>query len=335
MSRRFATASVTPIVTRPPFASQLGSIAVSFYPGHMAKSVNSIAELVRRSDVVIEVRDARLPVTTASGLLDGVAGLGRGRMPPRLIVFNKADLADAQLQGRVLRWAESRGHAAIFTSSADAARRHDRVLAAVDALGASSRAATFRAAGVTMLVVGVPNVGKSSLINALRGRAALSRGGMLPTSRGAKTGAAPGVTRIISPLLVRATPPLYLFDSPGVLPPRISSAEAGVKLALAGAVPDAAVPWLLQAEYLLWHWAGLGSTAVSRYGPPLGLTRAYGEGELDAMLAAVSTRALPRGAPDLEVAARHVVALFRAGALGRYTLDAVPPPNEAPRLEQS
>ena len=144
---------------------------------------------------------------------------------------------------------------------------------------------------------------------------------------GAVTGASPGVTRSVSsrPLLVRAAPPLYVYDSPGVLAPGAPSMEQGIKLALTHAVRDAegAVPATVLADYIVWVAAGVPG-GLARLAGSLGLPPASrpadGAGFLTELAGKLGSR-LPGGGLDEGSAARHLLAAWREGRCGRWTLD--------------
>jgi ribosome biogenesis GTPase A len=308
------------------FASRYGG-AVNWFPGHMAKASRDVAALIHRAqaDVLVEVRDARVPFSSANPHLDALMRKGDGSPRPRVIVFNKADLADPQLQGRVAAVERLRGFPSAVFADAERGTNVADILRRVDSFGTRASRLKFRAAGGVMVVVGIPNVGKSSLINAVR-RAA----GCAHIAAPAPTAPVPGFTRRVSVMRVRNTPPLYLCDSPGILMPKISDVETGLKLAVTTAVRDMAVPPLVLAEYLLFFFATINS---ARFAEVLRLSRAYDEEEVEECLGELAERHGMRkagggGALDLEAAARFLVRAFQGGELGRYTLDYVPRPEE-------
>jgi ribosome biogenesis GTPase A len=294
------------------FSSRYGG-AINWFPGHMHKTTTHLAMKVKQADVVVEVRDARVPWSSANPLLDNLCQ-SAGRPKPRIVIFNKTDLANEQLQSTVKRQIESQGNTAIFTS-ATYGIKVGKLLSIIDSY--PSKAARFTSVGSTVLIVGVPNTGKSSIINALR---KLS-GGIL--GNGAKAGAAPGITRSVGTIQIRHNPPVYVFDSPGVMPPRIDNVEIGLRLALVNAIPEARVPFSVLAEYLLFLFHSIGT---GKFAQNFDLSKAFTEDEVELMLTEIANRfhlKTAGGQLDTEGAARAFVRSFQVGDMGKYTLDPI------------
>ncbi|CAN0127121.1 unnamed protein product, partial [Ectocarpus sp. 13 AM-2016] len=171
--------------------------------------------------MVFEVRDARIPFTSANEDLDKIVGPSKAR----LIVLNKArarqcaDLSNQALEQRVLQRFKEQGKAAVYACGRTGTNVN-KLLAWARERGA--RRGEFSTTGAIAMVVGMPNVGKSSLINLLRGKANRGGGGG-GDGEGAKqvarVGAMPGVTRQVSAFRIASNPPLYLVDTPGVMVP--------------------------------------------------------------------------------------------------------------------
>ncbi|MDF1485297.1 ribosome biogenesis GTPase YlqF [Ramlibacter sp. H39-3-26] len=274
-------------------------MAIQWFPGHMHLTRKAIAERMENTDVVVEVLDARLPGSSANPLL---ATLTAGR--PKLKILNKEDLADA---GRTALWL------AYFNAQADtralaleAARAPAaQIVQACQAL-APQRGGLVRP--MRVLVCGIPNVGKSTLINRLVGR------------RQAKTGDEAGVTRQEQRLLLADD--FYLYDTPGVLWPRIIVAQSGFNLAASGAVGRNAFDDEEVALELLAYLRGpYAPLLAARYAIDAPLLEEMPEHEL---LEAIGRRrgALQGGGRvNLQKTAEIVLHDFRSAALGRITLE--------------
>ena len=317
---------------------------ITWYPGHMVKAQRAMADAVQRADLVIEVRDARIPHTSANPHL---ADLEAGHTP-RLVVLNKADLADPHRKARVAAMvaAEAGGTLAdsggdyqqdvIFTDATVGSKAGGQILRRALALAGKPRFATV---GSLIMVLGVPNVGKSTIINAIRqqGVQRSGRGGgragrkkKKKSGKVAPTGAKPGVTRGLRTFAVSEDPLVHLIDTPGVMMPRIEDEETGLKLALTGAIPDGIVPPTMLAEYLLY---ALNRQRALRYvdefelsGPSDSIEEVLLEVARSARTAAVSAKGVADVETDLggrarQDAARAMIAAYRAGKLGRLTLD--------------
>ena len=200
---------------------------VQWYPGHMVRAMRRIAEYLKLIDIVIEVIDARAVRSDANPMLDRLIG-----DRARIVALSRDDLADPATTKAWIEHLASRGREAMAVE-ARAQQSVSRILAALTAK-AKERSGISR-----VIVVGVPNSGKSSIINGL-----LKRGA-------AKTEDRAGVTRQLQ--WFRLAPTVELMDTPGILVPKIESAQAQWKLALIGAVPrERYDPYEVAVEFHRW-----------------------------------------------------------------------------------
>lgn len=194
--------------------------AVNWFPGHMRKALNDVAENLKLVDIVYETCDARIPFSSRNPELSKIIG-----SKPRIVILNKADLADPKETERWISYLKSNGVSAV-SMDANHKKGMDQLLKVTKELCSDllSRAAAKGRIGrpIRVMVVGVPNTGKSTLINGLCGR------------KVAVTGDKPGVTR--APKWVRTEGQLDLMDMPGVLWPKISTKRSQLVLTATGAV---------------------------------------------------------------------------------------------------
>ncbi|MCH9045591.1 MAG: ribosome biogenesis GTPase YlqF [SAR324 cluster bacterium] len=278
--------------------------AVSWFPGHMYKAQQRLAREIRNIDVVLEVRDARLPMGTANPQLDKLIG-----HRPRLLLLNKASLADPKLNKRWQAYFVERGVPAL-PLDADSRRGINLIFAPLRELCAPG-AAKFRRRGMRpplprLMVVGMPNVGKSTFINRLLRQDRLA------------TAPTPGVTRAVTWAHLKSG--YLLMDTPGAMLPRIDDESAALRLGWIGALPDAAFPSeRLGRTLLAYLLQGRFHPAARRYGLE-SLTIA----SPDAALRHIARRRghlAAAGEPLLQRAAQAVLLDYRAGRLGRFTLE--------------
>lgn len=251
---------------------------IQWYPGHMAAAMRRIGEYLKLVDVVIEVADARVPGSGFNPMLDEAAG-----KRARLKILSREDLADP---AETSRWLLQLGTHALSVNARTQGAFVNVKRKLRDLLGDGHR--TQRA-----MVVGIPNSGKSSVINGLAGRTV------------ARTEDRAGVTRSLQ--WFKAGPSLEIMDSPGILVPRISSADAQWKLALVGAVPrDHYDPEDVAARFHRW------------------LTeKTDGRTKVPDLQAFAQARGFVRrgGESDYHNAARSYVKDFNDGKFGRITLE--------------
>ena len=276
----------------------LTSVTIQWYPGHMAKARKALAAAIPQQDVVVEVRDARAVAASANPVLADLRG-----DKPCLIVLAKSDLADPDVTGAWLRALESSSQGRTVAMAATTERAKEtrrRFIELCKLLARGSRRPRIR-----VIVVGVPNVGKSTLINVLAGR------------RVAKVGDEPAVTKAMQQVVLDED--IVLSDNPGILWPKLEDQASAQRLAFAGSLPDTA----LDFESVARFGAAL---LLERY--PANLIARYGLADLparpEALLAEVGRRRgclRAGGVIDMHKAADHLIHDFRSGALGRISLE--------------
>ncbi len=285
-------------------------LEINWYPGHMAKTKRLLADQLGRVDVVVELCDARLPYSSRNPDLDKLIS---GKK--RVLLLNKADLADSGATSAWLNYFRAQGiDAAPYNAASGKAKD---ALAVIDR---AAKEAVERAAQrgirktVKAMVVGVPNVGKSTFTNKLHGGSV------------AKTGDRPGVTR--SNQWVRITPYLELLDTPGLLWPRLDDQLAARRLCYIGTVKDDVVDLAMLAIHLLQDMLAVKPEAVMerfRIKDP----ELKGEELLEAVCHGRGFL-MKGGVCDYDRCCAVVLDEFRAGKLGHITLEM--PQKPKPRL---
>lgn len=276
---------------------------IQWYPGHMTKSRRQIEADLKQVDAVCEIVDARIPLSSRNPDIDAICG-----SKPRMIVLNRMDLADPAATSRWKSYFEKKGMAVIATDCktkrgisgfTPAARKACAEKLQRDAAKGMNRP-------LRVMVVGIPNVGKSTLINQISGR------------KGAKAENRPGVTRGKQWVTVDAG--LQLLDTPGILWPKFEDPEVGMMLAFTGAVKEG----VIDVEELACRLMELllecyPETLKERYKveAPQG-TRGY---ELLEMAGKNRGYLLARGEIHTERMAKVLLDEFRSGKLGKFTLE--------------
>lgn len=272
-------------------------MSIQWFPGHMAKAKRLLSDQLRWVDVVIELGDARMPESSRNPLLQELLGA-----KPKMILLNKADLADPQWTERWLK--ELRKKNPVLAVSATAGLGIGKIIPELERImaGKNDHLATkgVRARSIRAMVVGIPNIGKSSLINQLIG------------SSKAKTGNKPGVTR--GNQWIRIHEKVELLDTPGLLWPKFEDPEVGKKLAAAGAIRDEVLNLEELSEWLLGWLKEYYPTTLSRYTTDVSTVTLEEIGRSRGCL-------VKGGQVDLLKAAQIFLREFRSGALGKVTLD--------------
>jgi ribosome biogenesis GTPase A len=280
-------------------------MTTQWYPGHMNKARRAIAEAMPSTDVLIEVLDARMPAASSNPV---ITELRKGK--PCVKVLSKSDLADPEVTKAWMRHFEAQATSSeVRVLALTSSRASDARSRVSDACIQLAPHRTTLPKNVRAMVVGIPNVGKSTLIN------------LLVERKVAKTGDAPAVTK--GQQLVTLKSGMTVSDNPGILWPTMEG-DATLRLAFGGALPDTAMDYervaLFGAEFLLAQY-------------PI-LLRAYFKIESLPPSASELLEAIGRkrgclirgGMVDMHKAADALVHGFRSGALGRISLEAPPPP---------
>ncbi|AJY76550.1 ribosome biogenesis GTPase YlqF [Paenibacillus beijingensis] len=285
-------------------------MTIQWFPGHMTKARRQIEEKLKLIDVVIELIDARIPLSSRNPMIDDIL---RGK--PRLIVLNKSDLADAKETERWIAYFAAEGHRSIAVDSSTGTRVNEIPVLAKELLqhkiqrqidkGINPRA-------VRGLIVGIPNVGKSTLINRLAGRNI------------AATGDRPGVTK--GQQWIKVGTEMELLDTPGILWPKFEDQLVGYRLAMTGAIKEQVLNVEDVAFFAVKAIAGrYWPQMQERFGveePPKDLEDAD---EVVRVMEEIGRKRgclVGGGRVDLEKASGIILRELRAGKLGRITLEA-------------
>lgn len=215
-----------------------------WFPGHMGKGLKTMQAKLRTVDCIIEVHDARIPL---SGRNSEFKYTLRG-IKPHILVLNKVDLIDTALKESVINNLKTDYDNIVFTHCRNQLCEGLNSLFPL-AQKLISKSDRFNRTGeedYSMMIIGVPNVGKSSLINALRNR-------YLKRANASAVGAAPGITRsVLHKIKICENPLFYLLDTPGILTPTVSDINVGLKLAACATIQDHLVGGRVIADFILY-----------------------------------------------------------------------------------
>lgn len=273
---------------------------IHWYPGHIAKAEKKLKEQVNIVDVVIEVLDARIPMSSSYPDIEKLL-----REKPRLILMNKSDLANQEETSKWVKTIRERTNCSVIATSASDNRDLSKILNKVIELGQPKIIALVKKGllprAVRVMVVGMPNVGKSSIINKLIKKAKT------------KTGAKAGVTR--DQQWVRINPKVDLLDTPGIIPLKQEDQDKAYKLAFVDSIGQNAYDVEAVAEIFVRDVEKIYPNLIRDY---------YKLEDEEVNIAHIALRRnwiVSGGNPDTKRAAQNVLNDFRVGRLGKLTLD--------------
>ena len=278
---------------------------LQWYPGHMTKAKRQMQEDLKLIDLIIELVDARIPLSSRNPDIDEL-----GKNKARLILLNKSDLADERYNEQWSAYFQKKGFYVVKVhakSGAGLKSIQGVIQEACKAKIERDRRRGIKNRPIRAMVVGIPNVGKSTFINSYAGKAC------------AKTGNKPGVTK--GKQWIRLNKTLELLDTPGILWPKFEDQEVGKRLAFIGSIKDEILNLeelsLELLDYIRTNYPGLLNTryGIEEEGTPVSLLEAVAD----------KRKCLIRGQEiDYAKAAGIVMEEFRNGKIGRITLEFPP-----------
>ncbi len=277
---------------------------VQWYPGHMAKARRAMQDDVKLVDMVVELLDARAPLSSQNPDIDKLA---TGKL--RMVILNKADLASEDINKAWKSYFEKKGiHTVLLDARNSGAKKPmvDAIMKVAQKKFERDKKRGILNRPVRVMVVGIPNVGKSTLINSIAGRACT------------KTGNKPGVTR--GNQWIRLNKQVELLDTPGILWPKFDDPKVGLHLAYLGSINDEIIELSDLAASLLKELLIINPTSLNtRYNVSIEENE---EHYIILQKLALVRHALKKGGePDVNKACRFLLEDFRSGKLGRISLE--------------
>lgn len=279
---------------------------LQWFPGHMAKTRRMIQDNLKLVDVVIELVDARLPLSSRNPDVDKIIG-----SKPRIVVLNKADIADNSLTMKWLNYFKDKNIEAISANSQTGKGLKKELDNAIEIVLADKfkrdETKGIQRHAVKMMVIGIPNVGKSSFINRLSGRAAT------------KTGDRPGITQ--TKQWIRIAGKYELLDTPGILWPKFENEDDAKKIAFTGGIKDE----ILDVEDLAYELLGyLKQSYMDSLLKTYNLNDSDSELNKYELLESIGRKrgcVISGGEVDTFRTANIIISDFRSAKLGRITLE--------------
>ncbi|WP_280769002.1 ribosome biogenesis GTPase YlqF [Salipaludibacillus daqingensis] len=278
-------------------------MTIQWYPGHMAKAKRQVLEKIKLIDVVIEIVDARIPLSSRNPMVDELAS-----QKPRLVLLNKSDLADPGATEKWAQYFEKRGWASLVIDAQKGKGMNDiplKVKELCQPLLDKFEKKGIRPRALRALILGIPNVGKSTVINRIANK------------RITKIGDRPGVTK--AQQWIKVGKEIELLDTPGILWPKFEDQDVGFRLALTGAIKEEIFDFQETVVFLLNYL---------REAYPTMLKHRYNLTELPEDVAdlfdAIGTRRgclVSGGIVDYDRVAEIVFRDFRQGKLGKISLE--------------
>jgi len=273
------------------------AMAIHWFPGHMHKAIREMNKILADVDLVIELLDARLPSSSQNPVIETLR-----QNKPSIKILSKSDLADPATTLLWQKHFEQDASVKTLTTTLDQHDKAQKIIRLCQTLVPSKAKANLH---MLVMIAGIPNVGKSTLVNAVSGRKA------------AKTGNEPAITK--GQQRIKLSEGIILLDTPGILWPKIENENSGYRLASSGAIKDTAmgveeVAFYL-AEYLIKYYP---AALKERYDLP---SIPEAEFEFMEMMGARRGCISAGGRIDLEKASAILVNEFRAGMLGPITLE--------------
>jgi ribosome biogenesis GTPase A len=277
-------------------------MSINWFPGHMHKAILELKKTLPTVDVIIEVLDARIPYSSENPVIAKLSADRARGDKPLIKLLNKSDLADpAATQAWIDAFERERGVKAMAVST----QQPDRIRGLADLCRKLAPKAVQGVGALNVLITGIPNVGKSTIINTLAGRPI------------AKTGNEPAITK--GQQVINLHNGIMLIDTPGILWPKIDNENSGYRLAATGAIKNTAMSYddvaFFAVDFLLKHYPELLKQRFKLAELPateVGLLEVVGR-----QRGCLSSG----GVVNIEQISRIVLTEFREGVLGRITLE--------------